>query len=415
MNVVAEVEIAPSAMVLSFLSVTDRFQPSVSIERPKVVFGVVSSGLCATPCARRATEWSFMDFSFVRWPVLGGLLAGVIACSSTPAQPTSQTPGTPGAASVTAPAPISPANNAQFKFADQPILVVVANSTVTQGTGATYLFEIATDAGFTAKVLTKDGVAAGTGGQTGVRLDTLAVSTNATTYYWHARAAGGGTTGVFGPTYKFVIGPAININAPIPVGPTAGASVSPRPTLTVINSVRSGPVGPITYRFEIADNTVFNPVTVSGNAAEGSGQTGFTPSSDLAMNKTYFWRVTAIDQTNAVSSPASAVQNFSTANPLWPGVQPPSGSGHALLGNNWQTQGVVSFTGVPFTSPLLDQQQLFDLLYRGLDPQGAIDWMNSNGYPTSAAYFPAVNVIGFPFSYLALINGRWDLIIRNGS
>jgi hypothetical protein len=50
-----------------------------------------------------------------------------------------------------------------------------------------------------------------------------------------------------------------------------------------------------------------------------------------------------------------------------------------------------------------------------MSPQAAIDWMHANGYPTAAAYFSSVNVIGYQFSYLALINGQWDLVIRSGA
>ena len=66
------------------------------------------------------------------------------------------------------------------------------------------------DIGFASKVQTKDAVAEGNA-TTGVRLDTLPAARD---YYWHARAQGAGTTGVFGATFKFTVGPAIVINAP---------------------------------------------------------------------------------------------------------------------------------------------------------------------------------------------------------
>jgi hypothetical protein len=37
-----------------------------------------------------------------------------------------------------------------------------------------------------------------------VKLDALAAAKD---YYWHARAPVGGTTGPFGPIYKFTVGP----------------------------------------------------------------------------------------------------------------------------------------------------------------------------------------------------------------
>ena len=367
-----------------------------------------------------------MTYRHLQFSVVVLLLAGAVACSKSGAlQPSSPDAGSSASAaaltaSVGAPFPVSPGNNIQIKFADQPVTVIVSNAVVTKSTGTTYAFEIATDSAFATKVQTKDGVAEGGSVQTGVRLDNLAAARD---YYWHARAVGGGTTGVFGPASKFSIGPAISINPPIPLLPLTGATVSLRPTLTVTNATRTGPAGVITYRFEIADNIGFTPVAVTSVVAEGAGQTAFTPAADLTASKTYFWRAAALDQANAISSPASLAQSFTPVVPvaplpptiqLWSGVQPPGTNGHAVLGDNWQTQNLVSFTGVPFTSPSLDQRQMFDLLDKGFGVQSAIDWMHANGYPTVAAYFPSVNVIGYPYTYLALINGRWDLVYRTG-
>ena len=47
--------------------------------------------------------------------------------------------------------------------------------------------------------------------------------------------------------------------------------------------------------------------------------------------------------------------------------------------------------------------------------QPALDWMNSHGYPTGGAYYPAVQVIGFQFEYMALIAGRWDIVLKVGA
>ena len=99
---------------------------------------------------------------------------------------------------------------------------------------------------------------------------------------------------------------------------------------------------------------------------------------------------------------------------LWTGAHPPVTSGHAVIGDNWNTQTLTAYSGVSFVSPTLEELRVFDLLDRGFDPQGALDWLNGNGYPTSAAYYPAVNVIGFPSEYMAFINGKWDLVVRVG-
>jgi hypothetical protein len=38
--------------------------------------------------------------------------------------------------------------------------------------------------------------------------------------------------------------------------------------------------------------------------------------------------------------------------------------------------------------------------------------MHGNGYPTIAGYYRDIAVIGFAFQYMALVNGRWDLVLK---
>jgi hypothetical protein len=342
---------------------------------------------------------------------------GAAACGSSPAQPSATS-------SFTVPVSMLPVDRARFRNLDQPITLSVQNAVITQAGTTTYTFEVATDTAFSAKVQTKDNVAEGTGGQTSVKLDTLPANND---YYWHARAQRAGTVGPFGTTRTFNIGPAVVLSPPVAVAPLTGAQAASRPTFTVSNIVRLGQAGPLVYTFEIALNSSFSPDAISGTVSEGSGQTSFTPATDLAAGVTYYWRATAIDATDSLSSPPSATQMFTAAArtrqeilaaqlgvPLWPGVQPPSSTGQAMMGNGWDVQNRVSFSGAAFVSPEIDMLELFDLIDRGFDPQGAIDWMHGNGYPTGGAYFPSIGVIGFPFEYMALDNGRWDLIVRVG-
>ena len=42
-------------------------------------------------------------------------------------------------------------------------------------------------------------------------------------------------------------------------------------------------------------------------------------------------------------------------------------------------------------------------------------WMRSNGYPTVAVYYASVQAIGFPYQYMALIGGAWELVHRVGA
>jgi hypothetical protein len=358
--------------------------------------------------------------------LLAALAAATGCTSSNPSQPTATAPAASvdSTASIAAPRPLTPANNAQIRNADQPVTLVVRNAVTTSTSAVTYTVEIASDAAFANRVQTWDNVAEASG-QTSVKLDPLAAARD---YWWHARASGGGTTGVYGAAYKFTIGPAITLNAPIAITPLTGNTTVPRPALRVTNAARTGPAGAITYRFEIATSAAFTTIIATSTVAEGVNETGFVPPADLPLDALVFWRATALDVANGVTSAPSAVQSFTPHRvsqaeivaaqlgvPLWPGQQPPGTIGHATMGDFWNVEFLVSWKGVRFLNPPLDQVQLFDLLDRGLDPQAAIDWMNTHGYPTIAAYYPSVQVIGFEHEYMALVGGRWDIVLRVGA
>jgi hypothetical protein len=238
-------------------------------------------------------------------PLITALAA--VACGDSPTRPSGTSTNTP---SVTVPPAMQPTSGTQVRNVDQPVTLTVQNAVVTKTTVTTYTFEVASDAGFAAKVQTRDAVAEGSSGQTSVKLDMLPPGQD---YYWHARATSGGTIGVFGPTSKFTVGPAVVLGAPAPVAPLNGAQTSNRVTLTVNNAARTGPAGTTTYRFEVAASAGFSPVVATGVVAQGAGQTSFLPVPDLGIEQTYFWRATAIDQANGVTGPSSAPQSFTTS------------------------------------------------------------------------------------------------------
>ena len=235
------------------------------------------------------------------------MLMGVMAaCSSSPSSPTGQS-------SVAGPRQVSPAPGVTIRNVDQPVTLSVTNALVTQSGTATYTFEVATDTNFSNKVQNKTGIAQGASGQTTVRLDNLAPATD---YYWRARADADGTIGVYTQPYKFTVGPAVTLNAPTLLAPAANAQTDARPTFTVNNATRTGPAGAVTYRFEVAVNPAFNPLVIDTTVAESSsGRTSLQIQrpAELPAETTIYWRVTATDATNAVSSPASQAASFVTA------------------------------------------------------------------------------------------------------
>lgn len=357
--------------------------------------------------------------------------AALTACSNNSTAPSD---GSNATGTVTVPVAAAPTPNATVRFGDQPITLTVQNAAAT-GTSTVYTFEVAGDSAFASKVQTKDNVAAGANGQTSVRLDQLP---GAKDYYWHARATSGGTTGPFSAPAKFTVGPQVIVNPPVPIGPLSGTTTVPRPAFRVTNATRSG-AGAITYRFEVANSAAFTTIVASATVNEGINETGWIPANNLPANVTLFWHAIAIDAATSVSSDPSAVQSvtirpFSQAETiaaqlnqvLWPGVQPGGSFGHATMGNDpifgvgWQIQTLhYDPQNVFFQSPDIEMLRYFDLFDRGYDPESAIAWQQSNGYPTSAQWYPPPEkaVLGLRYVYIAargkvVNNGIWDIVLR---
>ena len=90
------------------------------------------------------------------------------------------------------------------------------------------------------------------------------------------------------------------------------------------------------------------------------------------------------------------------------------------MGDNWEPRTLFHApTNTTFQSPTAEDIRIFDLLDRGFDPDGAISWLNANGYPTFAMWYPGPEkaVIGLAYTYLAARNkvtvkGTWDIVLK---
>ena len=256
------------------------------------------------------------------------LIAASVACS-TPANPSAAKAGSTAAASaasqaaseeaaagrvvtdalsgvsLTAPAPSTPTEGQAFKYAEQPVTLVVKNA-VTTGAAPTYTFQVAGDAAFGSLVFNQEGIAQGAA-TTSVALPKLA---GAKTYFWRARATSGSTVGLFSAARSFNVGPEVVLQAPVLASPGSGAAVSGTISLVTNNVQRSGPVTGITYRFDLSNTTAFSPALASANIPEQQGaSTSWSPNVTLGAG-TYYWRVQAFDNASGVSSPVSTVLAF---------------------------------------------------------------------------------------------------------
>jgi len=233
-------------------------------------------------------------------------LAAAGCGSGSPAQPSSVIAGSVGT-SFAAARPVSPLDHAAVTFASQPVVMAVSNGVSTSGAGVTYIFEVSTDSGFASKVFTKEGVVAEAGAVTHQTIP--ATLAGGATYYWHARTNSGGSLGPFSATVSFVLGPQVTLGAPVPVSPAQGATAAASGLTLIVNNVaHTGPVGTISYRFDVADSSSFNHVVFTGTKSEQSGgQTSITVSTTLSAGVTYFWRVVATDPGSTVTSTSLAV------------------------------------------------------------------------------------------------------------
>jgi hypothetical protein len=233
---------------------------------------------------------------------------------------------------ITAPKLVEPAQGFKYKESQQPIKLVIENAATTGVRPLTYIFEVATDAAFTSKVFARSGVPQGDGGRTSVQIDRLDLGR---AYYWRARADDGANGGIFS-TAQFEVLPKPLLNAPRLDSPINNERVtSRRPTLTVANSDRNAAVGPLRYEFQAATDQAFTQLAASGVVEEASGLTRFTPASDLATDRQYYWRGRATD--GDTTSPWAALQTFRTPLPVSapsPAPSPGPGGGGSCASNN---------------------------------------------------------------------------------
>lgn len=270
---------------------------------------------------------------FLLFPLLLAAGGCVASKSADPLSPSVAGP-IPGV-TITPPVPIDPIG-AKVAVSSQPVTLVAANASTTGVRPLSYLFEVATDAGFASKVFTRDNVTPGDGGRTSLRLPDPLQSGH--TYYWRAQAHDGANASSYSSAANFDVFTPIVIDPPTLVSPIAVAVVAVlHPTFVIANVGRSGPVGAISYVIELSDTDTFANKLAIWNVAEQPNQTSLTAPQDLAYAKVYFWHARASDPTT--TGAWSATQAFQTPQPP-PPPPPPSGGGGGTGGGvpgDWQS------------------------------------------------------------------------------
>jgi len=232
---------------------------------------------------------------------------------------------------ITAPKVLEPSVGAKIAVDEQPVSLLIENASSSGVRPLSYVFEVATDAGFTNKVFQREAITPGEGGRTKLRLpDPLATGRS---YFWRARAEDGANSGAYSATANFAVFTPIIIEAPEPMQPAQNSTISSlRPQFVVNNAGHSGPVGALTYFIEIADSFTFANKVATMTTGEQSGQTKFELNADLKYSSVYYWHVRAGDSTTA--GPFSNTFAFATgAAPVIPDPVPPSPGGGGDAGD----------------------------------------------------------------------------------
>ena len=221
------------------------------------------------------------------------LLVTLIACeaqkSSNPLSPS--VAGPIAGVDISAPVLLQPAQGFKFKENQQPIKLVIENSSSSGVRPVTYLFEVASDLSFTNKVFARSGVAPGDGGRTSVQIDALELGRS---YYWRAKADDGANASTYS-TSDFGVLPRAVFTAPTAATPVNNVQVGePNPTLKLINSTHNEAVGSVSYFFVVARDQAFTQIVASGTAPEG-GPTQWTVNRNLDFGVTHYWRARGTD------------------------------------------------------------------------------------------------------------------------
>ena len=131
----------------------------------------------------------------VRSLLLVSVLTVAGACetskSSNPLEPSIAGP-IPGV-TITPPRLVEPAAGREIEAEEPPVTLVVENASTNGQRALLYVFEVATDAGFSTIVFSRESVTQGANGRTSLTLPERLASGRS--YYWRARAYDGANTG----------------------------------------------------------------------------------------------------------------------------------------------------------------------------------------------------------------------------
>ena len=262
---------------------------------------------------------------------LAAALLAVSACetkkSSNPLSPTLAGP-IPGV-NITAPKPLEPGNGSRITQG-QSIDLLIENASTNGERPIWQQLEVALDAAFAQRVHYVERLDLGPNGRTKYHVPITLEGGKG--YYWRVRALDGANTGPYSTPSIFNIDVPKRIEAPVPMSPIAGVTLTGQtPTLVVLNTAVIGVDGQVMVRFELASDAGFSKMLAVWTVPRAGGETTSVTGSPLPLGGVYYWRASASD--GALTSAYSQVHGFytpapppePTPNPPTPGPSPSPG------------------------------------------------------------------------------------------
>src|SRR5262245_11542276 len=199
--------------------------------------------------------------------------------------------------SISAPTPATPVNGAEV-LNTSPVRLTFNNSTSNGERPLWYVVELAVDAAFTTKVFANGRVLPTGGNQTSVVVDGQLTAER--TYFWRVKADDGANESAYSDTARFDLVVPIVLEAPVPVSPVGGQTVSSTtPVLTVNNAGVQGRAGRVQYWFEVALDQAFARTLIQQGVDRSGGTTTSAQMPELPSNTLLYWRAAGFNGTIA--------------------------------------------------------------------------------------------------------------------
>jgi hypothetical protein len=192
---------------------------------------------------------------------------------------------------ISAPHTLEPGGGAQIASDQQPLTLLLENASSNGPRPLNYVFEVATDAGFTNKVFGREGIQPGENGRTSLRLPD-ALSTGRT-YYWRAKAQDGANTGPYSAPANFVVFTPISFDKPVLRDPVNNEeTTNTTPEFEIANAPRTGSPTSVGYEVQVSQSSAF-ATAMTWVVGEQPNVTRLISPVGLASGTQFFWRARA--------------------------------------------------------------------------------------------------------------------------